>query len=307
MFRFAHLSDPHLSDLHGVRLRQLLNKRLLGYLSWRRRRRHEHRPEMLDALLGDLHALAPDHVVVTGDLTHIALPHEFREALRWLERVGDAGAVTVVPGNHDSYVRTSWTDALGLWAPYMRGDGVLAQGPAEALFPLLRRRGPVAFIGLSSAVPTAPFLATGRLGRGQLERLAALLAQLGDDVVKVLLLHHPPVAGDEKWRKRLVDAPALARVLADLPVDLLLHGHSHQGLYSELDCGGRRIPVFGIASASAEGLRSGDRSTYNLVEVAPGAAGWDVRISARSCGAGGRSFQGQELARLPVARERASA
>ena len=48
-FSFAQLSDPHLTSLEQVRWRQLLNKRLFGYLSWRRKRRHEHRSEVLDA------------------------------------------------------------------------------------------------------------------------------------------------------------------------------------------------------------------------------------------------------------------
>ena len=45
-------------------------------------------------------------------------------------------------------------------------------------FPFLRRRGPLALIGVTSGVPTAPFLATGRLGEKQLSRLAEALDQL---------------------------------------------------------------------------------------------------------------------------------
>ena len=58
------------------------------------------------------------------------------------------------------------------WGDYMRGDD------GDAAFPFLRRRGPLALIGLSSAVPTAPFMATGRLGAEQLARSRELLDQL---------------------------------------------------------------------------------------------------------------------------------
>ena len=51
---FAQISDPHLSTLEHVNPRELLNKRALGYLSWRRKRRFEHRPEVLQALKRDL-------------------------------------------------------------------------------------------------------------------------------------------------------------------------------------------------------------------------------------------------------------
>ncbi len=56
----------------------------------------------------------------------------------------------------------------------------------------MRRRGPVALIGVSSAVPTPPLMATGRLGRAQLDALDRDLAQMStDEAFRVLLVHHP--------------------------------------------------------------------------------------------------------------------
>ena len=72
-----------------------------------------------------------------------------------------------MPGNHDVYIRGAARFPQLHWGDYMRGDD-----GAETAFPFLRRRGPLALIGLSSAVPTAPFMATGRLGGEQLARLA---------------------------------------------------------------------------------------------------------------------------------------
>lgn len=294
-FRFAHLSDPHLSDPSGVRLRQLAGKRLLGYLSWRRRRRHEHRPEMLEALGADLRALAPDHTVVTGDLTHIALPQEFVQARAWLESLGSPERVTVVPGNHDSYVRTSWEESLGQWQPFLRGDE-----PGGAAFPLLRVRGPVAFIGVSTAVPSAPLLATGRIGHAQLQRLEAMLAGLSAGVLRVLLLHHPPVPGEEKWRKRLVDAPQLCALLARHPVDLVLHGHRHRALHSMIRIPGSNIPVFGIPSASAMGLHSDYPSAYNEYDLRTSGSAWRLTARARRWDSAAQAFAPATLAEFDL-------
>ena len=212
---FAQLSDPHLSSPEGARWRDLANKRLLGYLSWRRRRRAEHRVEVLDALKRDLLGTCPGHLVITGDLTQIALPDEFRQARAWLDSLGSPGEVTVVPGNHDAYVPVPWAQGLSRWQPYLVSDDAPGDGradSAESVFPSLRVRGPVAFIGLSSARPTAPLLATGRLGGGQLERLERLLEQTrSQGLFRVVLLHHPPVPGEERWRKRLTDAAQLMR------------------------------------------------------------------------------------------------
>jgi 3',5'-cyclic AMP phosphodiesterase CpdA len=300
-FRFAQISDPHLSDLSAVRWRQLASKRALGYLSWRRRRRHEHRPEMLAALRADLHAIAPAHTVVTGDLTHIALPEEFREAGDWLRQLGAADTVTVVPGNHDCYVPTPWAESLGLWSSFMSSDDGSADRGPEQLFPLLRVRGPLAFIGLDSAVPSPPFMATGRLGARQLERLADILQRLrGSGLLRVLMLHHPPVPGEEKWRKRLVDAPALCALLARHPVDMVLHGHRHRPLQSLIRIPGSEIPVFGIPSASAAGVLSNYPAEYNLYDVFRDGAAWRVRVSARHFDAATRAFATREVASFPV-------
>src|SRR3546814_1695398 len=110
MFKLAHISDPHLGPLPPVRVAELLNKRFFGWLSWVRRRRALHRPEVLAALAADLAGLAPDHLVVTGDLTNIALPGEFVQVGRWLEGLGAPEGVTVVPGNHDAYVAVPWEE-----------------------------------------------------------------------------------------------------------------------------------------------------------------------------------------------------
>lgn len=279
---FAHLSDPHLTSLDGVRWRQLLNKRVLGYLSWRRRRRAEHRGEVLDVLLEDLGTTRPEHIVITGDLTHTGLPDEFHQARLWLDRLGAAERVTVVPGNHDAYVHSAWSSTFSLWEPFMRSDAA-GVGSDDSMFPSLRIRNGVALIGLSSACATAPFLATGALGRAQLQRLQALLQQAAEQrLFRVVLLHHPPRPEDEKWRKRLTDGKALCAVLGRAGAELVLHGHSHRSLHGELDVGPHRIPVFGIPSASAIGSREGRRAQYYLYRVGREADSWSVEVTVRA-------------------------
>ena len=59
-FTLAHLSDLHLSSLNDVKVRELLNKRIYGYLKWQLKRRAEHRREVLDALLLNLQHTTPD-------------------------------------------------------------------------------------------------------------------------------------------------------------------------------------------------------------------------------------------------------
>jgi 3',5'-cyclic AMP phosphodiesterase CpdA len=298
--RLAHVSDPHLSSLSHVRFGQLMNKRLLGYLSWRIRRQREHRPEVLQCLGLDLADVAPDHILITGDLTHVGLPSECREGATWLRDLGSPQEVTLVPGNHDSYVAAPWAETVGLWQPYMQGD--VPQQSADR-FPFLRRRGPVAVIGLSTAVPTAPFFATGSLGSAQLDALARMLETLRTEgLFRVVLLHHPPVHAVTSFRRRLIDAEAFGGVIRMHGAELVLHGHAHRWVRSAIDVDGRDVPVFGIPSGSALSHDLSRRAGYGLIDVARNAHGWEVHLRRRRLNAAGNAFEncGEESFRAPA-------
>lgn len=283
---FAHLSDPHLSSLNHVKIHTLFNKRLFGYLSWRSHRRGEHRGAVLATLVRDLQQRQPEHLVITGDLTHLGLPSEFQETAQWLKTLGSATQVTVVPGNHDVYVRAPWTDTLAVWKPYMVSDAgstSTQETDSSSLFPSLRVRGPVAFIGLSSAYPSAPFLATGRLGQKQLHSLQTLLLETGQqNLFRVLLIHHPPLRSAVAWRKRLMDSAALRAVLTKCGVELVLHGHAHRATWEVLPTHFANCPVVGVPAASASGQRSGRPSQYCLYRVQRFTHGWTLQTQVRS-------------------------
>ncbi len=211
MFVLAHLSDPHIPPLPQPSLPELLGKRATGYFNWRVNRGGHHRRDVLDKIVADLKAQAPHHIAVTGDLANLSLPAEFPIGLSFLSDLGPAEQVTLIPGNHDAYVRAQAKTHLSSWRDFLLGDA--AQAP---VFPFVRRRGPLAIVGLSTALPTAPFLATGKLGREQLDALAQTLEAFGkENVFRVVLIHHPP-AGNRPLHKRLTDAAAFRAVIARL-------------------------------------------------------------------------------------------
>src|SRR5882757_2358728 len=231
MFLLAHLSDPHLAPLPQPRWSELIGKRATGYLNWRRNRHLVHRSDVLTRIVADLKAQAPDHIAVTGDLVNIALAAEFAPAARFLATLGAPHDVTLVPGNHDAYVRAALGHPELYWSDYLRGDH---NASGAVVFPFLRRRGPLALIALSSAVATAPFMATGRLGHAQLARLGALLDQCAG-AFRVVLIHHPPRSKPERRFKRLVDGADFCAVLARHGAELVIHGHDHERALTFLD------------------------------------------------------------------------
>jgi 3',5'-cyclic AMP phosphodiesterase CpdA len=262
MFVLAHLSDPHLAPLPRPRASELFNKRVLGFANWHRGRKTIHRAEVLAELVRDLKTQNADHIAVTGDLVNLSLPAEFAAARDWLEELGPAKNVSFVPGNHDLYVRSAARGAESYWGEFMWGD----TGPG---FPFLRRRGPLAIIGLSSAVPTPPFMATGRLGPAQLKAFATLLDQLaGETLFRVVLIHHPVARNPGDRFKCLVDAAAFREILEAKGADLVLHGHEHVHMMTFFDGPQGRIPIVGVPSASANSGH-GDLAAYNLYRIAP--------------------------------------
>ena len=280
----AHLSDPHLTNLDDLRVGEILNKRLLGYLSWRRRRRHEHRPEVLDALLADLGTMAPDHIAVTGDLTHLGTAREFDQAAAWLQRLGDSRSVTLVPGNHDLYVSTPWQETFSRWASYMASDAEHAgdQTDSPAMFPTLRVRGKFALIGVNSVFASAPFLAVGRIGQPQLERLSALLRQTGKaGLFRTMLIHHPAAPGSIKWRKRLTDADGLASVIQHQGVELVLHGHAHESSLNWMTARDAQAPVIGVGSASELNKSATRRAQYHIYRLSMRSGRPEIIVSVR--------------------------
>ena len=279
-FTLAHLSDPHLAPLPRPRARDLMGKRLLGYLNWRRSRNAIHSRAVLDALTADLRAQLPDHVAITGDLVNIALEAEFSRARDWLRTIGTPQDVTLVPGNHDAYVASTWPRCGELWRDYMRGDDA-AEGSGQ--FPYLRRRGPLELIGVSTAVPTAPFMATGELGREQRAALTSLLSRSpADDHFRVLLIHHP--LQSQRSYKRLIDAPALRDILHSHGVQLVLHGHDHKHSLMWFDGPAGRIPAVGVPSASGAVDGVHDPAAYNLFRIEKQGDAWHCLWTVRGFG-----------------------
>jgi 3',5'-cyclic AMP phosphodiesterase CpdA len=275
MFVLAHLSDPHLAPIPKPRLAELMGKRATGFLNWQRKRRLMHRTEVLERIVADLEAQTPDHIAVTGDLVNIALAGEFAPARAWLEGLGSPADVTLVPGNHDAYVRRTAQHAALYWGDYMRGDD-------GAAFPFVRRRGPLTLIGLSTAVPTAPLLATGRLGPDQLKKVAGLLDQYGNgDSFRVVLIHHPPSSTRSRHLKRLVDGAALRELLKRQGAELVIHGHDHVRSLTFLDGPRRPIPVVGVPSASEAPPGEHDPAGYNLYRIGGERGAWRCEVVTR--------------------------
>lgn len=289
MFRLAHLSDPHLGPLPRVKTLQLASKRVLGYVNWRRNRMRSLAGPVLGGLVEDILAHAPDHIAVTGDLMNLGLPDEIVTAREWLEAFGPPDLISVIPGNHDAYVPGALRRALSAWAPYATGDHATPVGHVG--FPYVRRRGPVAIIGMSSARATAPFMATGHVDSAALPHLRdALLHAKREGLFRVVLIHHPPTPNATNWHKRLVGSGRVRALLREAGAELVLHGHTHIDSYVEIAGPDGPIPVIGVPSAANAPGGHKPAARYNLFTIHGEPGAWHCHMTERGYGQPGEAI-----------------
>lgn len=274
--RIAHFSDLHLLSLEGASLRRFLNKRLTGWVNLRLKREHVHRASYVRAIAREIATARVDHVVVTGDLTNLSLESEFQLARRvLLDDLGmDPARVTVVPGNHDVYTRGAMTARRfeTYFADWLVSDlPELAVESHGARFPIVKLRGNVAIVALSSAVPRLPLVAAGEIGRAQLEALARLLQHPAVAArTLVLALHHPTLHTGSKARAHiegLRDAPALMSLLMPLSRGLILHGHLHRRVQRVVETTVGKLQHVGATSASLHDESADRMAGFNVYEI----------------------------------------
>lgn len=281
MFRLAHLSDIHLGPLPKVAYRDLVSKRITGYINWRRNRAANLHEGVIDNIVADLKASSPDHIAVSGDLMNLALNGEIELSRLWLEALGLPERVSVVPGNHDAYVPGALDKACEAWGPWMHGDNS-TEAARRGSFPFMRERGPVALIGVSSARATAPFMASGFFGRGQAKRLGSMLDEASQKgLCRIVMIHHPPVRGAAAQHKRLLGIGRFQKVIRQHGAELILHGHTHLPTTYYIDGPTGQVPVIGVAAAGQAPGGKRPAGQYNLFEIGGSAGNWSINLIRR--------------------------
>ncbi|MBK9037302.1 MAG: metallophosphoesterase [Myxococcales bacterium] len=304
--RLAHCSDLHLLSLDGARALDYLNKRWIGRMNLITSRSRHYHTAAFDHMVEDLNAQQIDHVICTGDVTNLALPGEFRFARARFDRLrhGTDG-VTVLPGNHDAYIEAGtqhFAEAFGDYATSDDGWAWPTEGAPTLAdrWPIVRVRGELALIGLSTSMQTPWFTAYGRVGATQLARLRTALADPRlAGLCRVVAIHHPPAGKRAASAIRgLKDRAEFAAVIKDCGADVIIHGHEHRNMKESLDGPSGTIDVLGIQSGTYEAGHPDRTARYRIFEISAGrVVGQALRVWHRD-----RSvFEADEHASSPVA------
>jgi 3',5'-cyclic AMP phosphodiesterase CpdA len=175
-------------------------------------------PTLLAPLSAAVGSIAPDVVVVSGDLTQRARSMEFRQARTFLDTLPKPQIV--VPGNHDiplHDVFTRFLQPLEKYRRYITPDLEPFHVDDE-----------IAVLGVNTARSLT--IKDGRINAAQIANARARLCGLDRHVVKIVVTHHPFDLPDRYSGQALVGrAPLAMQAFADCGADVLLAGHMHIG------------------------------------------------------------------------------
>lgn len=278
MFRLAHISDVHLGPLPDVSAKQLLSKRITGYINFRKNRMRSGQPQIVRHLIEYLQKLGPDHTAITGDLINLGLDEEIVNAGMWLTELGHPKHNTAVLGNHDAYVRGALKKAMTAWQDWISGDDEKSIRSAKD-YPILRRREEISIVGCNSARASMPFLATGYFRKDQAERLAGILAEEGEaQRYRVVLIHHPPYEKAADRHKRLLGISNFKDAIKTSGAELVLHGHTHLPTIAYIEGKNGAVPVCGVSAAYQWTGHRKPPAAINLFEISRSNEGWHTRL-----------------------------
>ena len=204
-------------------------------------------------------SIAPDVLVVSGDLTQRAKSAEFIAARAFLDTLPTPRIV--VPGNHDISLHNLFNRFLRPLAKFTR----YITSELEPFY----IDAEIAVAGVNTARSLT--IKDGRINTEQMARLQARLAEVPKHLTKVIVTHHPFDLPDTYDRDELVGrADAALQTFAGCGADLLLAGHLHAS-HAGTTAARYRIDGYAALAVQAGTATStrgrGESNSFNVIRI----------------------------------------
>ena len=286
----SHISDLHIPIIKSPKYRELFNKRMIGYINHHSKRKNLHRIENLKLVIEDIHSNETDHTLITGDLVNLSLESEFINASNFLHENFPQNNFSIVPGNHDAYVKIDYKKSLGHFDASLKNTNLSF---SNSPFPFLKLVDGIAIIGLSTAVQSPPFMCWGKISKEQIQLFDELLESIDQkNYFKIIMLHHPLHQFGFLNMKGLLNKNAIIDKILKKGADLIIHGHLHREEINFIKYNNTTIPCIGAPSSSKfnDGLLS-----YLQYEIRKTDDTWALKVYRRNYNFRTNSFEQIEI------------
>jgi 3',5'-cyclic AMP phosphodiesterase CpdA len=229
----------HLSDLHFGRIDEAI----------------------ITPLIELVHRIAPDVVVVSGDLTQRARSGQFKDARRFLDALPKPQIV--VPGNHDVPLHNIFSRfgrPLSKYLKYISSDLTPFYLDEE-----------IAVIGINTARSLT--IKNGWMDDAQIETVRRRLCPADEKIVKIVVTHHPFDLPEQYVEDALARSASTAMAMfSACRVDILLAGHihvSHAGSTATRYKVGGYASLFVQAGTATSTRGRGETNSFNVIRTTP--------------------------------------
>ena len=217
-------------------------------------------PGVVERLVEKMNELAPDLVVVSGDLTQRARSSQFQEARAFFDRIPKPQII--VPGNHDVplyNVFHRFVSPLAKFKKYITPDLSPSYVDDE-----------MAVVGINTARSLT--IKGGRISEEQIAELEAKLCAVDEGKMKIVVTHHPFDLPEGFHEDDIVGrAKMVMPRLALCGADVFLAGHLHvshvtQSAHRYRMDNGYSALIIQAGTATSRRPRGEDNS-FNLLEL----------------------------------------
>jgi 3',5'-cyclic-AMP phosphodiesterase len=209
--------------------------------------------ELMRTIVGRINRMAPDLVVIAGDLTAAGYEWEFEQAAKFLELIEPP--MIVIPGNHDArnvgylHFQSHYGDSFTRYRQAFdaeRAERMLATG--------------YTVVAVDSSQPD---INDGHVGRARYPWIREQFDEPDD--VKLFVIHHHlvPIPGTGRERNIITDAGDLLGELTLLDIDMVLSGHKHVPFF----WGVNGILICNSGTATTRRLRGRTPSSWNEIHI----------------------------------------
>ncbi|KJV26372.1 DNA repair exonuclease [Luteibacter yeojuensis] len=188
------------------------------------------RPEVVAALQRLITTMAPDLVILSGDVTQRATREQFAAARRFVDAY--ARPTLVVPGNHDVPLVNLVARALNPFGRYRDVFGDDLEPVHESADALV--------IGINTVRPARH--KNGEVSDRQIARVCERLRAARDEQLRIVVTHQPVhVIREKDIANLLINHEAAIKAWAAAGADLVLGGHIHLPYVRPLNTEARQL------------------------------------------------------------------